>query len=133
MEEKWHETPGEGFIDTVGGILHRLRDGGYEVQLVATDAHRNLDGHVHGGVIMTLVDRVVGMNVRHRWSQSAAATASLTVHFLRAARIGDTLLARCSIRKGGRSLCFVDAEVHVDDRLIATATGTFARTEAPRS
>lgn len=121
--EGWVPHDDGTFIGTIGAVLERHRDGLIEIALPTTGQHRNLSGVVHGGVVMALFDRAIGVNCRAARPEARMATATLTINLLRQVEVGDFIEFRCRLRKQGRKTCFADAEAWVADRLVATATG----------
>lgn len=128
MDEGWTRHIDDTFATSIGEVWQRTRDGGIEIALQTDDRHRNIGGNVHGGVIMTILDRTVGVNCRALLEQGARlGTATLTVNFLRPVKAGDLFRTTCRVRKQGRKSYFVDAEGWVGDKLTATATGILMR------
>lgn len=123
----WVPHRSEGFVGGLGEIVERRRGGLLEIGLHTADSHRNLSGIVHGGVMMTLIDRTIGINCREAAAGERMATASLTVNFMRQARVGDFIEVRCTLRKEGRKVIFADAFVYVGDKLIGGGTGVFMK------
>ena len=121
--EGW--TPhGDGtYVGQLGLVYERVTDLGIEIALQTDERHINLSGIVHGGVLMTLLDRTVGINCRATAPGVRMATATLTVNFLRQVQIGDFITLTCQLTKKGRKAVFANAEAWVDDKLVATATG----------
>lgn len=126
-DAEWHAVPDDGLLDHIGGLTYRAVGPAYEAKLEAQPRHRNFSGVVHGGLTMTLLDRVVGMNIRHQLNVPKSVTVSLTVNFIGSIAIGDTVVARCMFRKVGKKTIFVDAEAWVGDTLVATATGVYQK------
>jgi uncharacterized protein (TIGR00369 family) len=97
--------------------------------LLATEAHANSRGFVHGGLIATLADNAMGLSC-HEHLQSAApaglVTVSLSLDYLGIARIGQWLEFSTTFVKAGRSLCFAQAFVTADDKPCARANATFS-------
>jgi uncharacterized protein (TIGR00369 family) len=117
----WQRDEDETFVGAMGEVFVRRIESSIEVALQTGARHKNLSGDVHGGVIMTLLDRVMGINCRNALA-GRAATASITVNFLYPVRTGDFLRAKCRLSKVGRSLVFAEAYAYVDDRLVATGS-----------
>ena len=111
----------------MGAVFERMRNGRIEIALQTDERHKNLSGFVHGGVMMTLFDRTVGINCRQDCDGARIATATMTVNFLRQVAVGDFLRMTCDLRKKGRTTIFADAEATVGDRLVATASGLMMR------
>lgn len=123
----WVPHRNEGFVGGLGQIFERRRDGLLEIGLQTDDSHRNLSGILHGGVMMTLIDRTIGINCRETAKGERMATASLMVNFLRQAKVGDFVEVRCCLRKEGQKAIFADASAHVGDRLIGTGSGVWMK------
>ena len=89
--------------------------------------HLNLHGAVHGGVYATILDTAMGGSVVSLLAQGeTAATTSLTVQFLRAAREGEVLTAVGKVLRRGRHIAFAEGElVGRDGQQLARADGTW--------
>ncbi len=74
---------------------------------------------------MTFADRACGMTARYVSGRPKLATVQLDTHFVEAGKIGETLTTRPRVVRATRSLIFVSAEVTVDKRCIAMASGVF--------
>lgn len=132
--DDWIPVNDQTFLDTIGEVLQRTRDGMIEIGLRTDTRHRNRSGIVHGGVYMTLIDRALGHNCRNLGDGRRMATASLTVNFVRPARTGDFLHVTCSISKNGRKAAFGEAVLSVDGVTCCTATGVFMTVDgSPRT
>ncbi len=90
--------------------------------------HLNPNGVVHGAVLFALVDTAMGKSTMSVVDEPGRYCASVEValRFIRAAAAGR-LVATATVVKRGRHLAHLEARVVGDDqRLVATATGTFA-------
>ena len=89
--------------------------------------HLNINSVVHGGVYATILDTAMGAAVLSvLGSGETAATTSLYVEFLRAAREGDTLTARGEVLRRGRHLAFAEGNLFgADGRRLSQARGTW--------
>jgi uncharacterized protein (TIGR00369 family) len=125
--EGWVPHVDDTYIGALGTVLERRRDGLLEIGLLTDERHKNLSGIVHGGVMMALVDRAIGINCREAGGGEPMATASLTVNFARAVKVGDFVEVACRLRRVGRNAIFADGEAHVGDRLVVTATGLWMK------
>jgi uncharacterized protein (TIGR00369 family) len=121
----WSQVEATGFIQLVGPIWERVVDGVNEFALPTEDKHHNRRGLVQGGVLMTFADRTCGMTARAVTGKQTMATIQLDVHFVDAGQIGELLISRPRVIRATRSLVFVNTEVTVEKRCIATANGVF--------
>ncbi len=89
--------------------------------------HLNINSVVHGGVYATILDTAMGGAVVSLLRPGeTAATTSLYVEFLRAARLGDTLTARGEVLRRGRHLAFVEGNLcDGDGHRLSQARGTW--------
>jgi acyl-CoA thioesterase len=97
------------------------------VKLRVGEQHLRSLGLMHGGVSAVMLDSFMG---RAAFTGSPpghhVVTVQLNVHFIRAARLGDTLIADGEIDHNGRRTAVVRGELRTEDGiLIATSTGTF--------
>ncbi|MEA2839263.1 MAG: hypothetical protein QOF41_593 [Methylobacteriaceae bacterium] len=91
------------------------------------DHHMNQLGIAHGGITMTLLDVALGTAARSGSEKSAVMTLDMQTQFIAPGR--GALSAEGRIVKSGRSLVFVEADVHDETgTLVAKASGIFKST-----
>ena len=112
-----------GFRQLVGLEVGDLDDGVSTVTFTADDRHLNPYGSVHGGAIATLVDVAMGGAVASAGAE-APVTIEMKVTYLEPGRPGE-LLAVAKVRKRGKRITIVEAEVTQDGDLVALALATF--------
>ncbi len=83
-------------------------------------------GLVHGGLMCTLLDSVVGCAVHTTLPAGVGYTSiEIKVSYMRPAKAGVPLLARGWVTKRGSRVCFADGEItDPDGRKIATASSS---------
>ncbi len=115
------------FLDLIGA-LHLREDGGQPVYgLRILPAHANNRGGVHGGLLMTIADLVLGYTTAFASDPPLRlTTTSLSIDFVSAAQVGDWLEGRAEIIRTGRTLAFATCYLTVDDRRVARASSAFA-------
>lgn len=120
------------FLDLLGPLWIR-HDGGQRIYgLRAAPHHANNRGAVHGGVLMTMADLVLGYTTASATDPPLAlTTAGLTVDFLGAATVGDWIEGRADILRSGRSLAFASCLLTVGVRRVVRASATFAVANSP--
>jgi acyl-CoA thioesterase len=89
--------------------------------------HHNPNGVVHGAVLFALVDTAMGKATMSLLDEGHyCASVEVSLRFLRPVS-GGRVDAVATVLKRGRHLVHLDARISdADDRLIATADGTFA-------
>lgn len=126
------------FGDILGFERHETAENSSVIELRLNPSHCNLQGMVHGGVLMAIAD-VAGFwaGAVQNGVKRLASTASLNCHFVRAARLSDTtsLRAEGHVNKYGKSMYFTTIEVYAypSEKLVATAQGVFSLAPSPQS
>ncbi len=113
----------ESFNDHVGVDVVDAGDGRATVVLQAGDHHLNTRGSVHGGAVATLADVAMGAAVRSAGAENVA-TIEMKVTYLEPGQAGE-LRALAQVRKRGRRISIVEAEIEQDGATVAHAIATF--------
>jgi uncharacterized protein (TIGR00369 family) len=111
------------FHELVGVEVESAEEGRSRIRLEADERHLNPAGAVHGGAIATLADTAMGAAVKTT-GDGSTATVEMKVTYLEPAMPG-VLVVEALVRKRGRRITIVEAEVTQDDELVAHAIGTF--------
>ena len=128
---------GGPYFRALGAIHGRPAvDGGLEVALRIDGSHLNMQGVVHGGMLTTLADGALGLNiglaqVRARGRRQAQVTVSLNADFLSSAKAGDWLEAQVSITRLGQRMAFANCDLRVGDKQVLRANAVFAFVDRP--
>jgi uncharacterized protein (TIGR00369 family) len=120
---------GAGPFFSVLGPLYRRRteDGRSVLGLHVRAQHANHIGVAHGGMLSTLADGALGINLsRHPRYQRPLVTVNLSSDFLSSAQVGEWLEAQVEFRRLGGRLAFADCLISAGERLVLRATGVFA-------
>lgn len=117
----------EGYLNRVGPLYaQRDADGSYRIAFRADAAHLNRYGVVHGGMLATLADVAIGMNLaRVTDAVETTLTLNLAMDFIDASGSGDWIEAQVSLTKRAGRVRFGDCELRVGQRLIARGHATF--------
>lgn len=113
------------FLDLVGPLYERLEGDSLLLGLRVEDRHCNRRGFVHGGLLVTLADLVLGYNLVRRGGNGGGITVNLTTDFAGSARPGDWLEARADVQKATGSVAFANCYICVGERRIVRASGIF--------
>lgn len=106
-----------------GMSLVELSSGYARVKLELKPEFINWENMVHGGVIATLLDQAFGCACNTL--ENIHVAVQINIHFLAAAKVGDTLFAESRVLQAGRRVGV--SEMNVCDskgKAIARATGT---------
>lgn len=125
---------GPSYFQTLGPLYAREQADGLLVLGLWLDAsHCNRLGIPHGGMMATLADGALGINLhRARRRETAMVTINLSLDYLAAAQQGEWLEAHVTPRRVGRQLAFGDCVLRVGAREVLRATGIFSAVARPR-
>lgn len=114
------------YLNDVGPYFVKPSATGLIVGLRITDKHINYVDIAHGGVLTTLADVALSLQV-HRSEEPwlAVTTISLNTNFLGAAKLGDWLEAQAHIDRMGKRIAYTHGQINAGDRAIMTMSGVF--------
>ncbi len=108
--------------DLLGLRIVAAGDGEVRVELDCDRRHANVDGAVHGGVLALLADTAMGFAVRTQLEpERHNKTLDLSIDFVRAARLGDRLLAVARVDQASRRFRWASAELDAGGGVLARA------------
>ncbi len=97
----------QGFTNHIGPLYFRVDDGVGVMGFVVGDIHMNPAGICHGGMMMTLMDMAVGMNVQLAAETEAfSPTIQMSYDFLQPAFENEWLVSEIDFRHATRRLGF---------------------------
>ena len=110
------ERQGSPWAQDVGSVVEEMRPGYARLSLLIERRHTNFDGSVHGGVISSLMDSAMGAALHGAHDPSDAdllghTTIEMNVSYLKAARLGDRVVAEAHLLRKGRTLAVGEVEV----------------------
>lgn len=124
LAEGWKPFPVQGGFEALIGPLYARRvEEGIRFAFLAQPQHANPRGIVHGGMLMSLADHMLGAMVWHAVGKRFCATVSLNCDFLGPARIGDWIEGQGEISRKGQSLVYVRGELLGGNGVVMTANG----------
>lgn len=124
---------GGPYFRALGPVYMKARpEGGVVLGLRVTDGHLNIQGVSHGGMLTTLADGALGINIAMaRGTRGGQVTVSLTADFLSGARLGDWLEAHVTVTRMGQRLAYASCDLKVGDRHVLRASAVFAFVDRP--
>lgn len=124
-DEGWKVHDEDGFIGLVGPIWEKYDGEDLKFGFIAEEKHKNLRDVVQGGMIMTVLDRLMGATGRISTGRLPQATVQLDVHFLSPAHLGSFIEGRAKVLRCTRSLMFIEGSLTDGTRVVATARGVW--------
>lgn len=118
--------PPHPFHEHVGLRVELAEGGRSRTRLAVEEQHLREGGIVHGGVLATLLDVAIGVAARSLAPDGPdLVTIQLNVHFVRATRAGEVLIASGEVLHPGRRTVVARGEIRTSTgELVATGTGT---------
>ena len=124
----WHD---DGFPQLVGPFWSKREGDGWAYGLLAEPRHGNAHGIIHGGMLVTFLDQILGATCWEAAQRGPVVTIQLNTHFVSGAKAGEFLEARAEAVRATRSVVFVRGQLTVGSRIVATADGVWKRLGAP--
>jgi uncharacterized protein (TIGR00369 family) len=120
------------FTNHNGPIFHRpTTDPALELAMYVLPRHTNRLGVLHGGMLSSFLDVLLGGAVSHVTGQ-IGMTVHLSVDFLRMARKGEWLKGEGRMTHATQHVAFAEGRVFAGPRLVGRATGVFKLMELRR-
>lgn len=122
----WELGEDDGFAALVGPIVQQRRPDGLRLFGFRAEArHANLVGVTHGGMLMTLADRGLGVGAWDAADGRPSVTIQFDMQFVSSAKIGEFVELHPELVRLTSSLVFMRGQVRVGDRTVATASGVW--------
>ena len=113
------------FGELIGLEFTTIENGVSHCQLVVAESHLNPHRVVHGGVLYSMVDTGMGGALFSSLDPGQrCATLEIKISYLHFVTAG-TLSCNSTVIQKSRRFGFLQSDVFNDDRLVASATGTF--------
>lgn len=121
----WVFDPADGFIGHIGGYWRLTDQSGEHYGFITREMHVNRNGVVHGGMIMSFVDRAFGLHSRLASGSDKAATVSLSHQFVAPLPLGKFATITPRIVKLTPRMSFIEGTVLCEDQPIVQAQGVW--------
>lgn len=96
------------------------------METTVDERHLNYYGGAHGGLIAALADTVCFFSAQLLPAGRKVTTVNLNVNYVRAAALGEHLVARSELLHLGRRTASVTLQIHSGEHLVAHGTATLA-------
>lgn len=117
-----YEAP-DRFPEKIGPLYFKREGEDYSFGFLVESGHTNANKILHGGMMMSFADEMMGHKVFRAVGKKPCATITLNFDFVAPAREGDWVHMKCSITRQGVSVVFVRSELYVGEQIILTADG----------
>ncbi len=107
----------------VGIKTSALAPGEAELVVEVGECHANPLGRVHGGLIASLADAAMGNAVRSLGLRGV--TIDCSISFISSPSRSGLLVGKGKVVRAGRNIIFAEALVYAEDKVIASAQGSF--------
>jgi len=118
----WKHDPSEGFIALIGGIWS---SGTGKYGFISRSEHGNRNGVVHGGMMMSFADRILGMSARAASGAIRGATISFSCQFMAPLKLGRFAMMEPRVERLTKSMAFMTGSLVCDDEVILSAQGVW--------
>ncbi len=121
----WKRMQPDGYPALIGPFWFK-RDSqgqGFRYGFTAETRHLNLGGVVHGGMLMSFADDVLGMTVWEAAGRKPCTTVQMSTQFIAPVKLGEFVVGRAEVLRTTRSVVFVRGLVSVGDKTVVHADG----------
>lgn len=114
------------FSSMIGPTYQRREaDGSLTFALHVAPRHLNARGVVHGGMLMSFMDQLLGRTVHNEIGRRPTATVQLDNQFLAGVREGELVIGKGNVERVTRSLVFVTGRLTVGEQTALVSSGVW--------
>jgi uncharacterized protein (TIGR00369 family) len=114
------------------GTLKKAEMGSISVEFVVREDQCNHAGVLHGGIISTMLDELMGMTLITIEIDFLYVTINLHVDFLFGAKAGETITVTSEVFRVGKKIANVEAKMYnAEGKILAKGTSNLAATSIP--
>jgi acyl-coenzyme A thioesterase PaaI-like protein len=117
------QIPDGQFAQLVGPLYMQRAGAETNYGFCVEARHANVRGNIHGGMLMTLADQILGLTVVEALGHMSLATISLNHEFVAAADVGDWLIGRAEIIRRTGSLVFIRGAIRRGEDVVLNSSG----------
>lgn len=121
----WKKMDISGFVEMIGPLWSYNNDNVLRYGFQTSAEHINPVGIIHGGMVTSLADHAMSIAAWFHAGKNAVATVQLDVRFMSSAKPDDFIEAIPFVRHVSKTLIFVEADLMVNDKQIAVASGVW--------
>jgi|APMI01.1.fsa_nt_gi uncharacterized protein (TIGR00369 family) len=122
-----HPASDGGLSERLGILFSRRDGGGLRFGFACDEGHTNAMGWVHGGLLMTFADQVLGLSVQDALNSDRVATVTLNCDFVSGVRPGSWIEGQARILRTTKTLVFVEGTIWRGETIVLNANGIWYR------
>ncbi|WP_234736712.1 PaaI family thioesterase [Tellurirhabdus bombi] len=113
----------------LNGVLRVAEQGSLTADYVVREEMCNPMQVLHGGTVSAMLDDLIGATVYSLGREYAYTSINLSVDFLHAARLGETVTATARIVRAGKNVIHAEGVLVAEDgKLVAKASSNLVQT-----
>ena len=121
IPENFTTDPGfDAAEDHIGPFYYRQANNGYDCAFLPDADNCNVNGLVHGGVLMTFADFSLCLAATDHYQQQSCTTVSFHADFMAAASAGKLITCRPEVTRRTGSLAFVSGRLVSGQQVVMT-------------
>ncbi|MGA0572670.1 PaaI family thioesterase [Variovorax sp. VNK109] len=132
QSDGWKPRDLPGFISKAGPLWARREGDNWVYGFLVDASHMNSAGVLHGGAVMTLMDQAISTVAWEASGRQPCVTLQLDTHFLAGVREGQFAEARATVSHRTRGLIFMNGQITVDEKPVATALAIMKVLASPK-
>lgn len=114
------------------GALLAAQKGSLTAEFVVREDQLNHANVLHGGVITTMLDEIMGMTLITEEISNLYVTINLSVDFLYGAKLGEKVKVISEVIRVGKKVANIEGKMYNEEgKLLAKASSNFAATSIP--
>ena len=116
-------TPDGQFAELVGPLYLKRDASGVSYGCRVEPRHGNARGKLHGGMLLTLADQVLGLTAVDAIGHLSIVTLSLNREFVSGADVGDWLVGAAEVVRRTGTMLFMRGAIRRGDDVVLNSSG----------
>jgi len=116
-------TPDGQFAELVGPLYVKRDASGASYGFRVEARHGNARGKIHGGMLLTLADQILGLTAVEAVGHLSIVTLSLNSEFVSGAELGDWLVGDANVVRRTGSMMFMHGVIQRGKDIVLSSSG----------
>lgn len=126
VDADWTRREMKGIPASLEALWTRRDESGWRYAVKLDDRHANVQGMVHGGVLMSFMDHGMSLVIWEATDRAFCSTVHLDSHFLAAVKPPAFVELDAQILRKGKKLVYARGTLRVDGEAVMEATGVWS-------